>query len=331
MFNLSNLFQSLESDSTIDETNQFSAIPIPEYERYRLAKDNQGRPLLLISVVDTQGQKQPTPIVLEHLTVLYDQKCRVAFPDRPSEEKQFTVVHCTGKDTALHSYFLRVASAIITSLKDRPTQSDVAHTMNRLIELFRAMTEPPRKSVRGLWAELYLISCSSRPAILIDAWHTMIEDRYDFAMDNQRIEVKSFSGDTRRHHFSLEQLHPPEGVITLVGSILVARSQAGKSVTDLREKIQNRLGNHLDSLLHLDSVIALTLGSNWRGASEARFDVKLGKDSLAFYEASAIPSVSPDIPSAVSRVRFQSDLMGIQVVDLSHYRAKGRLFKAALR
>ena len=331
MFNLTDLFQSLESIATNHDDNRYSALPVPEYEQYRLAKDNQGRPLLLISVIDVHSQKQPAPIVLEHLTVLYDQKCRVALSDGPTEEKQFTVVHCTGDNAALHIYFLRVASAIITSLRDRPTQSDVAHTMNRLIELFRAMTEPPRKSVRGLWAELYLIARSSRPAVLIDAWHTMIEDRYDFAMDNQRLEVKSFSGDLRRHHFSLEQLHPPEGVITLVGSMLVERSQAGESITDLREKIQNRLGNHLDSLLHIDSVIALTLGSNWRGTSEARFDPKLGKDSLAFYETSTIPSVSPDIPSAVSSVRFQSDLTEIQVIDLSHYRAKGRLFEAALR
>ena len=331
MLNLTELSQSLESMATIHDDNQFSALPIPEYDQYRLAKDNQGRPLLLISVVDVHGPKQPAPIVLEHLTVLYDQKCRVTFPDESTEEKQFIVVHCTGNDVALHTYFLRVAAAIITSLKNRPTQFDVAHTMNRLIELFQAMSEPPRKSVRGLWAELYLISRSSRPGVLIDAWHTMIEDRYDFAMDNQRIEVKSFSGDTRRHHFSLEQLHPPEGVITLVSSMLVERSQAGESITDLREKIQNRLGNHLDSLLHLDSVIAHTLGSNWRGASEARFDPKLGKNSLAFYETSTIPSVSPDIPSAVNRVRFQSDLTGIQAVELSYYRAKGRLFKATLR
>ena len=108
--------------------------------------------------------------------------------------------------------------------------------MSRLIELFRAMSEPPRKSVQGLWAELFVISRSHHPSILIDAWHTMIEDQYDFAMGNQRIEIKSFSGDVRNHHFSLEQLHPPTGVIALVGSILVARSQAGESLHDLREK-----------------------------------------------------------------------------------------------
>ncbi len=331
MINLTDIFQSLGSTTTVHNANQFSALPIPEYEQHRLAKDYQGRPILLISVVDDPGQKQPAPIVLEHLTVLHDQKCRVSLQNGSTEEKQFTVVHCTKEDTTLYSYFLRVASAIITSLDNRPTHSNVVHTMNRLIELFQAMTEPPRKSVRGLWAELFLISRSSRPSVLIDAWHTMIEDRYDFAMDNQRVEVKSFSGDLRCHHFSLEQLHPSKGVIALVSSMLVEQSQAGESIVDLRGKIQNRLGNQLNSLLHVDSIIALTLGSNWRGASESRYDPKLGNESLAFYATSAIPSVRPDVPSAVSRVRFQSNLTGVSTVDLSHYRAIGQLFKAVLR
>lgn len=331
MLDLTELYHSIESISTTHDASQFSALPIPSYGRHRLAKDSRGRPLLLISIVDVHRQMQSAPIVLEHLTVLYDQKCRVSLPNGSAEEKQFTVVHCTGEDVTLHIYFLRIASAIITSLKTHPTQSDVAHTMKQLIELFRAMAEPPRKSVRGLWAELYLISRSAHPAILIDAWHTKIEDRYDFAMDNQRIEIKSYTADLRRHHFSLEQLHPTDDVVALVGSIIVERSQAGDSITDLRGKIQSHLGNHLDSLLHVDSIIALTLGSNWRGASEARFDPRRGDDSLAFYDTSTIPSVHPDVPSAVSRVRFQSDLTEVPSVDLSHYRAQGRLFKAALR
>lgn len=331
MISLTDLFQSLETTATTHNINQFTARPIPEYEQHRLARDNLGRPLLLISVVDAPGEKQLAPIVLENLTVLHDQKCRVSLSNGLTEERHFTVVHCTEGDATLRSYFLRVASTIITSLKNHPTHSDVTYTMNRLIELFQAMTEPPRKSVRGLWAELFLISRSSRPVVLIDAWHTMIEDRYDFAMDNQRVEIKSFSGDLRCHHFSLEQLHPSEGVIALVGSMLVERSQGGESIVDLRKKIQNRLGNHLDSLLHVDSIIALTLGSNWRGASEARFDSKLGRESLAFYSTLAIPSVRPDVPSAVSRVHFRSNLTEVPTVDLSHYRAIGQLFKAALR
>lgn len=330
MLNLIELFQSVESMKSIGDEDRFSAILIPDYEPHRLGKDAQGRPLLLISIIDVRGQRQRDPLVLEHLTVMYNQNCRVSRSDGTFEDRRFTFVCCTAEDSTLHSYFLRIASTILISLKNRPTQSDVAHAMDRFIELFRAMTKPARKSVQGLWAELFLIAQSRQPALLVNAWHTLPEDRYDFAINSQRIEVKSFSGSIRQHHFSLEQLHPPEGVETLVASMRVERSQAGESITDLREKIQTHLSGESNLLLHLDTVIALTLGDGWQQADEACFDQRLAQESLAFYEAAAIPSVNPNLPSGVSRVHFQSDLTGIPTVEISHYDAEDGLFHIAL-
>lgn len=330
MLNLIELFQSLELIVTSNSESHFSTILIPDYEPHRLGKDALGRPLLLISISDVRSRRRLAPTELEHLTVMYDMNCRVSRSDDSFEEGRFTVVHCIGEDTRLQDYFLKVASAIIVSLKNQPTQSDVAHIVNQLIELFRAMANPPRKSMRGLWAELFLISKAYQPAILSEAWHTLPEDRYDFAMDDQRIEVKSFSGDIRLHFFSLEQLHPPNGVKVLVASISVESSQAGVSIIDLREKIQTRLGSNLDSLLHIDKVIALTLGDTWQRASDTRFDERLAEESLAFYETSEIPSVNPNLPSGVSAVHFRSDLTEISTTDVSNYSKEHRLFKAVL-
>jgi hypothetical protein len=330
MYNLTELFQSLESIARNDGKDCFSTTLIPGYEAHRLGKDARGRPLLLISIIDVPGQRQPAPISLKHLKVMYGLKCRVSCPDSAFEERRFTIILCTGEDSTLHAYFLRVASTILISLKNRPTQSEVAHAMDRLIELFRAMTTPSRKSVQGLWAELFPIAQSRQPTILVDAWHMLPEDRYDFAMDDQRIEVKSFSGSLRQHHFSLEQLQPPEGVKTLIASMLVEGSQAGESIVDLREKIQTHISSDSNLLLHLDKVIALTLGNSWQQADEACFDQRLAQESLAFYEAAAIPSVNPNLPSGVSGVHFRSDLTGIPTVEISRYDAENGLFHAAL-
>lgn len=331
MLNLIELFKLVEPIVTTNNEDYFSANLIPDYEPHRLGKDVQGRPLLLISILDVPSQRQLAPIVLEHITVMYDLNCSVSRPDGTLETGRFTVVRCTGEDSTLQDYFLKVASTILISLKDRPTRTDVAHAINQLIELFRTMAKAPRKSVQGLWAELFLISQTSQPAALVDAWHTVPEDRYDFAMDNQRIEVKSFTGNTRLHHFSLEQLHPPEGVKVLVASVSVESSQAGESITDLREKIQIRLSGNLDPLLHIDRVIALTLGDAWQQASDTRFDERLAEESLAFYETSEIPSVNPNLPVGVSEVRFRSDLTEAAPVESSVYRIEGGIFEAALR
>ena len=331
MLNLIELFQSIEPNATSDNKNRFSTILIPDYEPHRLGKDALGKPLLLISISDVRSQRQLAPIELEHLTVMYDMNCRVSRSDGTFEEGRFTVIYCTGENTTLQDYFLKIASTIVVSLKNQPTQSDIAHIVNQLIELFRAMANAPRKSLQGLWAELFLISQAREPATLVDAWHIMPEDRYDFAMDNQRIEVKSFSGDIRIHHFSLEQLHPPEDVKALVASVSVESSQAGESIADLKEKIQTRLGSNLDTLLHVDRIIALTLGEAWQQASDTRFDERLAEESLAFYEISKIPSVNPNLPTGVSGVRFRSDLTESPTTEISHYPEEYRLFKAVLR
>jgi len=329
MLNLVKLFQSFDSITTTNDEDRFAASPIPGYKPHRLGKDAHGKPLLLISTLNARSQLPP--IVLEHLRVQYNLNCRVSRPDGTFEEGVFTLVHCTEADTTLQDYFLKVMSTIVISLGDQPNQSDVAHAMNQLIELFRAMTKTSRKSVQGLWAELFVIAQARQPDILVEAWHTMPEDRYDFAIDNQRIEVKSFAGNIRLHHFSLEQLHPPEGIRALIASVFVENSQAGVSIEDLREKIQIRLSDNLDALLHLDRVIALTLGDAWQQASDARFDERLAEESLAFYETSTIPSVDPNLPSGVSGVHFRSDLTEIPTTEISHFPEEHRLFEAVLR
>lgn len=330
MLNLIELFQSFDSITTTIDNDRFAASPIPDHTLHRLGKDTLGRPLLLISISKVRSQNQQTPVVLENLTVQHNLNCRVSRPDGTSEEGVFTVVHCTAEDITLQDYFLKVMSTVVISLGDQPTQSNVAHVMNQLIELFRAMAKAPRKSVQGLWAELFLIFQARQPAVLIDAWHTVPEDRYDFAMDNQRIEVKSFTGNVRSHHFSLEQLHPPDDIKALVASVSVESSQAGDAIADLREKIQSRLGSNLDPLLQIDRVIALTLGDAWQQASEARFDERLAEESLAFYETFNIPSVNPNSPSGVSAVHFRSDLTDSSTTEISHYSAEHKLFKAVL-
>jgi hypothetical protein len=65
MYNLTELFQSLESIARNDGKDCFSTTLIPGYEAHRLGKDARGRPLLLISIIDVPGQRQPAPISLK--------------------------------------------------------------------------------------------------------------------------------------------------------------------------------------------------------------------------------------------------------------------------
>jgi hypothetical protein len=285
--------------------------------------------MLLLSVADTRAGSKRSPIVLKHLTVQHAVDCRIIRPDGAIEQGRFTAIHCNGKDRALVSYFLRVISSLLASVLISPSSAEVSEAIDKLVELFRAMTELPRKSVQGLWAELYCMAASREPGVLVRAWHATPTDRYDFCDVNQRVEVKSASGGIRQHHFSLEQLHPPDGTTVIVASLFVEMAGGGTCVADLTDQLRARITESA-LLLHLDRVIALTLGENWRSAIDDRFDQQLAAHSLSFYNATAIPSLEAKLPVGVSDVRFKSDLSSCTAIDPVRYRSQGNLFKALL-
>lgn len=332
MLNLVSSFEALRPPSAGAGTaSRFSAVPIPGYEQHRLAKDPQGAPSLLVAVAEGMGYAWPAPIVLEHLTVQHDVECRVMRPDGSAEEGRFTVVHCTGSDRALHSYFLRVAAAIVALLGNAPSHADVSRAIERLVELFRSMAATPRKSVQGLWAELLLMVRVRDPAPLAAAWHVLPGDRYDFSAGSQRIEVKSAAGHVRRHHFALEQLLPVPGTQVLVASVLVERAGAGTTLLELVSEVRTRISHDPQLVLHVDQVVTHTLGDTWRYAQEERFDRQIAESSLSFFDPAVIPRVDPNLPGGVSDVHFRADLTGLPSADLAAYRSQGGLFRSALR
>lgn len=328
--NLEVLFDSLEPPEPINgDSTRFSAVPIPGSEAHRLGKDSRGHPILLLAVADSEAATKLTPIVLKHLTVQHQLECRILRPDGAIEHGRFTAIHCNGKEKILVSYFLRVVSNLLTSVLVSPSSEQISEAIDQLVELFRSMTQLPRKSVQGLWAELFCMVTCREPSVLIRSWHVEPTDRYDFSDGNQRIEVKSASGGIRQHHFSLEQLHPPDGVTVIVASLFVEVAGGGTSVADLADQLRSKTTDPA-LLLHLDRVTALTLGKNWRSAIEDRFDEQLAAHSLAFYDAAVIPSLEGRLPPGVSGVRFRSDLAGCAAIVPLLYKSSGQLFKAFL-
>ncbi len=210
-----------------------------------------------------------------------------------------------------------------------PTRQEVNQAIETLIELFTALTSPPRKTTQGLWSELYLIARSLDPIIALESWHLTPAERYDFNSGQQRLEVKSSSNRQRQHHFSLEQLNPPSGTNLLIASIFVEPAAGGASISDLIQQITSRL--HSPVLANrLNRIITLTLGSSWRNGLDAQYDQQLAEQSLQFYEPQSIPSINSSLPSGVSSVHFVSDLSHSPTANLTQYTALGNFFSAVI-
>jgi hypothetical protein len=264
---------------------------------------------------------------LENLQVRHDLDCVISQPDGGQETGRFSVIQCKGDSRDLHAYFLRIAEAVVKVLGPAPTRTQVSTAVNRLVELFSAMSMPSRKSVQGLWAEVYVISGGQNPAALIEAWHSTPEDRYDFCEGSRRIEVKSCTGPPRRHHFTLEQLTPPRNARALIASVYVQRAGSGVSIADLIERIRGGIDDP-ELVLRLESIVAATLGDCWPNGLRDHFDEEAAEDSLRFFFVEAVPSISSTLSAEISQVRFISDLTAASPAQKEDFATSGGIFAA---
>ncbi|SRR5579885_1871595 len=326
---LGRLFESLEVPNAANENDRvFAAIPIPGYESHRLGKTGSRLPALLLTTNKVDKPPKPHPVVLENLAVEYEVNCRITQAPRVVEERTFTVIQCTAVEPYLHSYFLMIATPLMMMLGPEPTLSKVATLIDGFIEIFRALLLPPKKSVQGLWGELFLIARSSNPRMLVGCWHVTPEDRYDFSLGGFRIEVKTAIGRIRQHQFSLEQLYPPTGTQVIIASILMERAGGGTSLEALITKVKESVQEKPELWMHFDRVLALSLGNSFRAALDERFDYELAMESLAFYDPAVVPKLSPEVPIGVSHVHFRSDLSNAVRLTTDEVSRRAKLFQA---
>jgi hypothetical protein len=303
----------------------FSALPVPGMDNYRIGLAGDGSPALIVS--STNGAGQP-PILLEHLTVLFEVACQIHYPGGETDQGNFSIALCRG-DTSLQNYFLDLVKYVIELIGPSPTSRQVDTAFRSLAELFLRLSSPPRKTAQGLMGELLIIALSAEPSRLVSAWHTDPREKYDFAEETERLEVKTASGGIRRHQFALDQLTPPDKCRVVVCSMFVDTLPGGVTIADIATEISVSLEQPA-LVVRLQAVIAETLGTSWSSAREVGFDRRRAEGSVAFFRGEDIPSVSRDVPAAVSDVRFTSELSGATSMPAVALTESGGLFEAAI-
>ena len=329
--NLLELFHQLKTPAEeVGRGQCFSVISLPGKPNIKLAKNIDDAPCILIHTNSEYSQEYLAPILLENLMIEFDLECLVYHQDSSVEKNRFSVIICREKTPFIINYFFQVMISVFDTIEENPTNLNIHDALMAVVDLFRCLGQPPKKSTQGLWAELFVIMHSSSPNILIEAWHTTPEDRYDFCAGSFRIEVKSSSQRIRKHHFSLEQLNPPSNTSLLIASVFVERVGGGISINELMEKIKTKINGQPMLIFQLEKIIAQTLGNGLQNGLSERFDYELAENSLRFYDYRVLPSINPNLPSGVSEVKFTSDFNEKQSIDLSYYRSLGGIFEIAL-
>lgn len=308
---------------------RFAAVPIGE-SGHRLGRGSDSQPALLIAAHhEIKSSKRLPKIELEHISVQHDVTCWITNPNRELTSSTFTVIQYIGGDVQLRSYFLRIAGTLVLALGTNPSSHSVQEAIRRLVELFRVLAQTQRKSVQGLWAELFVLAEASDPVAMAAAWHFDLQDRYDFNAGSQRIEVKSAEGRVRRHRFSLAQLRPAAEAQLLIASVLLERASGGTSLEELLKRAHSRLHGNPALQAKVEQVVASTLGEGLPRAMGIAFDLELARQSVAFFAYGEVPSIAGDLPPEVTDVSFTADMSAAVPIDMSKW--KDGLFAAAHR
>ena len=293
------------------EGREFTVIPL-EGMLHKLGVSVEGYPKFFISTNDTASSTKNT--TLEILSVEYNLSCTLIDDNAAETPHFYTVITLRSLDETLQSEFIDIGLLMLQRLPVLPSKREIAIEVENLISIFSAMNCPPRKQIQGLWAELLIIERSLVPEIVINAWHESPSSKYDFTLGRDKVEVKSTSGEERKHHFSLDQLNPSRNSRLLIASIIVRESghgNGGMSVRELYDKICEKVVS-IDARMHLYQVIAETIGTDIHKLESVFFDYVEASDSLRFYDANEVPGINKDgIMQGVSSVGFNSDLTGV--------------------
>ncbi len=300
-------FKNLEKPNAKKGPLFFVGLRIDPGERCLLAKDSDGCPAVLMRA-QPSTETMSLALSLENLHVR-EMNCQIENQDGKVIEGYFTILRCTAKEVMLQEYFLGILDSFVLSQLLAATKSDeVQKVVMQLAELFRAIGHPAKRSVIGLWAELFLITQANDPIFWLRAWHARNKDVFDFSHENQRLEVKATSTTNRAHQFSYEQTHPPENIEEAIASVMLQSSPSGKTVHDLWEDVRRIAASDGDLQLKLEQICLEALGEQWNSKRTTAYDMQHAKQSLQFYDARNVPKIDCEIPRGVTQVRFSVDL-----------------------
>lgn len=322
--NLLTVFLELDIPQT-ENSKLFNATALNDFPFAKIGVNYFGFPVILISSKFDQTHLSQKNIKLKYIELTHNLECKVSENGKSIIDNYSIIIFKSNEET-LQNYFLGIAQTLLNSLSNNPTQKEVFETFKNFIEIFRSLTEIPTKTIQGLWAELMLIEQSKNPKTLINYWHNIPEEKFDFNADSQKIEVKSSSNLERVHIFTAEQLNPPNDSQVLIASIFTKQVSNGINVLDLLDKIDNRI-KEIELKEKIYRIVSRTLGNTFEQTTKIKYDYVLAKNSLRFYKHQDISKVGRiNIPERVSEVKFKSDLTKITPIDINLF-TEGQLFK----
>lgn len=292
----------------------FFVTSLPFSHNHKIGISESKRPIFFI---ECEPSGFAMDIKLEFITVLFNKECQLLQNGEEGERvisNIYTIVELNSDSSDFQQYFIEVIALVLQTYPKDITFPDLKNEIKKITELFSRFNKPPQKQIQGLWAELLIIEQAKDPDYLIQSWHSMPNDKFDFNDGLDKIEVKSTSQSRRIHDFSLNQLSPNKNSNLLIASVIVVSTGIGENIFDLVNSICERIKDP-KLQFRLKEIIGQTIGQDFEKISSLYFDYQQAIDTLSFYDSRDIPTIlSSNIPNEIENVRFACDLSNLKSI-----------------
>ena len=284
------------------DSEGYQMILIPKYKSFYLGIDSDDNTVFMIKPNDQSQQVTSVSSKGKYLDVLFDMKCQIKTNGQNINDT-FTILTLKTGNEFFIKIFLSVCNDLIKMLGDYPDRLVITNHIEVFRDLFGKALKKATITEIGLWGELLVIETSSDMMFLIDCWHKLPKQTFDFNDGVSKLEVKTTTLNERIHSFSLNQLKKAKESSSLICSIMTSQIDLGKSVCDLFESINSKLTT--EYRLKFQNKLMDVAGSDLENFTN-KFDYKSATLDMKMYEAKKIPSIdSSSIPSEISGVKFK--------------------------
>ena len=148
------------------------------------------------------------------------------------------------------------------------------------------------------------------------AWQHSGKERFDFAVADDRYEIKTYGGATRKLQFRHQQLHVEAGQTLTLCSMRLIESAAGLSIVGLAAQIVNELTDpaaKVRVLTALDKVADIEAQE-----SELLFDVTVAEQTIALTPEEKLPRLSALLPTGVVDAHLTIDITADRLRETGH-------------
>lgn len=315
MTDLFKIFQGLREQSSGNE-DTILVHGIPNRVDHKIGVSKEGLPLFFIATEDTS--KNSIDINLKLIQVAFQKNCKLISKEGDKSDGIYTIVSLKTDSEDIGKYFVNTLHNLINQLEINPSFVQIKRELNNLINLFRSLSKPAKKTIQGLWTELLFIDQSIDTEYVIKSWHQGKNDRYDFNDGIDKVEIKSTSKNDRIHRFSLSQLQKIEDTLVIIGSTFAVETGKGKSANDLIESINKKISDP-SLMLKIHNTVAETMGDNFQHIFDIYFDYNYALNSILYFNIRDIPKISSEaLPSQITNVKFDCNLSNIDSINKKH-------------